>query len=387
MKKVLRVLHVASFAGNIGDNANHQGAARLRDQFLDFTFKITEKEIRESYWKDWSFNSSKFIAEANTYDLVIFGGGNYFELGVNKSLTGTTVDLGVKTLKKIKTPILFYALGCDLQKGAASTENVEKFKSFLDYVTIDNNYYVSVRKDWSLKNIEELYGDRYANKIAEIPDGGFFMDAPKLANFELEKNKKNIVINLAGDMAEVRFPEQKNKLSFEAFKTGFAKLIEELDTEYDQKINFIFVPHIFRDLKVIHDVIDQVSDRVRRRRIKVAPYLIGDKGRDYIFSLYKQADLIVGMRYHTNVCSFALKQNIIGLFTSHKEIKELHETLGSREFVEINDKNFKRDLKKMIREHLSNPKKYRLESAAIITKLKNQAKHEYRKLNTWLTHF
>ena len=39
-------LHVASFTGNIGDNANHRGAEYLRDCFLDYEFEITRKEIR-----------------------------------------------------------------------------------------------------------------------------------------------------------------------------------------------------------------------------------------------------------------------------------------------------------------------------------------------------
>lgn len=65
MKKKIKVLHIASFTGNIGDNANHIGASYLREWFLDYEFQITKKEIRELYWKEWSFNSAEFIEEAN----------------------------------------------------------------------------------------------------------------------------------------------------------------------------------------------------------------------------------------------------------------------------------------------------------------------------------
>jgi polysaccharide pyruvyl transferase WcaK-like protein len=224
----------------------------------------------------------------------------------------------------------------------------------------------------------------YGISIAEIPDGGFFMDVPPLKNPELEPGKKNIVINLAGDMSEVRFAPEKNKISFEEFKQSFAELVTRLDRKYKQQLNFIFVPHIFRDLKVIHDVIDMVPDSIRRRRIAVAPYLVGDKSYRNIFSIYKQADLIVGMRYHTNVCSFGLGQNIIGLYTSHTEIKELHNTLGSNEFVGINEKNFDVALEKMIDMHLKKPATYRSASKKIVKNLEKQAKREYAKLNTWL---
>ena len=162
MKKKLRVLHIASFIGNVGDNANHKGSEFLRNQFLDYKFEITRKEIREFYWKEWIFNSEKFVNEANSYDLVMIGGGNYFELWVENSRTGTSIDLDLEYLQKINTPILFYSLGCDLGQGVPQA-NVDKFRIFMDYLTNREKYFVSVRNDGALGNIEKIYADRYKN--------------------------------------------------------------------------------------------------------------------------------------------------------------------------------------------------------------------------------
>ena len=62
-RRTLKVLHVASFIGNIGDSANHLGSKYLREKYLSFDFKITQKEIREFYWKEWFFNSEEFVTE------------------------------------------------------------------------------------------------------------------------------------------------------------------------------------------------------------------------------------------------------------------------------------------------------------------------------------
>ena len=185
LKKKLRVLHIASFIGNVGDNANHKGSGFLRNQLLDYEFEITRKEIREFYWKEWIFNSEDFVKEANSYDLVMIGGGNYFELWVENSKTGTSIDLDLEYLKKINTPILFYSLGCDLGQGV-SQANVDKFRIFMDYLTNSGKYFVSVRNDGSLENIKKIYADRYKNKISEIPDGGFFTNVPNLNHYEIE---------------------------------------------------------------------------------------------------------------------------------------------------------------------------------------------------------
>ena len=88
---MINILHVASFMGNIGDNANHQGFYnQLRSQIGDF--KITQFEIRETFWGTSSFNHD-FANKCNAHDLVIFGGGNFFELWVDHSETGCSINI------------------------------------------------------------------------------------------------------------------------------------------------------------------------------------------------------------------------------------------------------------------------------------------------------
>lgn len=382
MKQKLNVLHIASFIGNVGDNANHKGSKFLREQFLDYDFNITRKEIREFYWKEWFFNSEDFVNQANSYDLVMIGGGNYFELWVENSKTGTSIDLGIDYLEKIKTPILFYSLGCDLGQGVPDV-NIDKFKQFMDYVTSTNKYFVSVRNDGALSNIQQIYGDRYKNKISEIPDGGFFTSIVNLNHFEIENNMTNIVINIAGDMPEVRFPGTNGKINYDKFISDFAILLEELNSEYDSNLNFIFVPHIFRDIKTSYDIMDKINDKVRRKNVKLAPYLIGDSGHDYIFSLYNQSDLILGMRFHSNVCSYALGKNVIGLL-NYVQISNLYKGINSKEYVSVNQIDFKEKLKTKINEHLTQKDFFENLSLEIKENLLEQAKLEYIKLNDWL---
>jgi polysaccharide pyruvyl transferase WcaK-like protein len=383
LKKTLNVLHIASFIGNIGDNANHKGSKWLREKFLDYEFNITQKEIRGFYWKEWFFNSADFVKEANSYDLLIIGGGNYFELWVENSKTGTSIDLDLEFLQEIDTPILFYSLGCDLGQGVPKV-NIEKFKIFMDYLTKNTEkYFVSVRNDGALTNIEQIYGKRYKNKISRIPDGGFFTTIKNYNHCEIEKEMINIIINIAGDMPEVRFPNEEGKINYNTFIVDFAKFIEEISLKYENKVNFVFVPHIFRDLKTSYDIINNVNDRLRRTNIKVAPYLIGDNGHDYIFSLYNESDLVLGMRFHSNVCSYALEKNTIGLI-NYVQIQNLYKDINSNEYVEINKENFKQKLKNLVIEHLNNKEHFENLSKDIKEKLLNDTKVEYEKLNNWL---
>src|SRR5699024_7456701 len=108
----IKVLHIASFNGNIGDNANHNGLRKNLERYLNRNFNFTEIEMREFYqsWNLRDFNTETFIELCNKNELVIIGGGNFFELKWDYSYTGTTINLSNDTLEKINTPILFFGL-------------------------------------------------------------------------------------------------------------------------------------------------------------------------------------------------------------------------------------------------------------------------------------
>ena len=74
----MRILHIASFNGNIGDNASHIGLRNIL-KTLGVIATIDQIEIRRFY-KNYSLFDKQsfdedFVKMANQYDLVVFGGG------------------------------------------------------------------------------------------------------------------------------------------------------------------------------------------------------------------------------------------------------------------------------------------------------------------------
>ena len=126
---MLRVLHVASFSGNIGDNANHAGFRRWFEGLAGGPALWSEFEIRDVYRGLRGFDAA-FAAEANTYDLVVVGGGNYFELWVENSPTGTSFSVGEDAWAALKVPVFFNALGVDAGQGVPAVSR-ERFCRFM----------------------------------------------------------------------------------------------------------------------------------------------------------------------------------------------------------------------------------------------------------------
>ena len=245
----MRVWHIASFDGNIGDIANHSGFYKTLESALEGrVYDIEQLEIREFY-KNWAkrvFDDS-FVDEANQYDLIVIGGGGFFRLAVEESATGTTIDLSRNMLEKIHTPIIFNGIGCYIDD--RTTEAIkQKFKDFIDYCIQSKNILLTLRNDGAIDNICTLYGEEYRKKILTVPDGGFFADISTANHPEIKPDvpavdKKDTIDNLKKDTDT---PEKYiNK-----------EILEASETIKDEKIKFKRnekKSNVTYDFKIIQD--------------------------------------------------------------------------------------------------------------------------------------
>ncbi|PHR62701.1 MAG: hypothetical protein COA47_03055 [Robiginitomaculum sp.] len=372
--KQLDFLHVASFNGNVGDNANHNGSLRLLMQNLGAQLQVKQLEIRKSYNNytledGWSFDE-KFADEVNAHDLTFVGGGNYFELWLSGSQTGTTIDISMAVLEKIKSPTVFYGLGCDIAMGVEQ-EAIDKFERFLDYLDKRQNFMVFLRNDGSQQTLRDLYGTKFDHFVRCVPDGGFFVDATQKSDPDfIVPGKKNIVVNLSGDMMDTRFPDSSN-MSYADFISQIGIVLETLIDR--QNANIIFIPHMYKDISCIYDCMENINDFKNRYNVRVAPLLTGVGSENTIFSLYKHADLAMGMRFHANVCPVGLNTPAIGL-SSYKQVKELYRELElESSCIEVNKGNFKDTLIELATEYLTAP-----------LDIKRKLKRQKTKLSAWI---
>ncbi len=381
--KRINVLQLASFEGNIGDNANHNGTRLEFKKNLNFNLSFSNLEIRDFFYKRRYFNQ-ELIDTINKYDLLMIGGGNYFELWVEKSRSGTSIDMDPNLFSKIDIPVLFYGLGVDPGQGY-SDKTISKFQSFLDVILSSRKNLVSVRNDGSMEALKSLYGNKYLDSVHHIPDGGFFISVKNYYHPELPKNKFIIGINLAGDMINIRFNDKSQSITFEDFQNYFTYTM--IHILKNPNIHLIFLPHIYKDLEFINKVINSLPDDLNRRRITIAPYLHGEGSEKYIFDIYKKVNLIIGMRFHANVCGIGLNTPTIGLVT-YRQIQKLYEELNLKERMIISNQNdFSNELIDLIIKSEQNEEKIRLNYKKVNNALRYELKSFHIKMNDWLGEF
>src|SRR5690554_5610452 len=296
----MKILHIASFIGNIGDNASHMGFRNILDQIFGKNYKVEEVEIRRFYKnyskEDKQYFDKNFVRKANNYDLLFIGGGGFLDYWVKGSQTGTTIDISEEVLNEIKTPIVIGSVGSMPHK-PIPIGNKEKYHNFLKYVSSRDSIHILLRNDGSKKHLLKEFGSELIEPISEILDNAFFYEPKNIPSTLTDQ--KYILINTTLDQLQMQ--GKTRLLDIEDYNIEMLKVIQYIlcETNYD----IVFAPHIYKDIEAIMQLIESLNDFDIRSRIKIAPYTQGNIGADFIFNLYRNARINIGMRFHSNICS------------------------------------------------------------------------------------
>jgi polysaccharide pyruvyl transferase WcaK-like protein len=291
----------------------------------------------------------EFVELANKYDVVLIGGGNFWELWVKESKTGTTIDISPSVLQQIDPLVVFYSLGVDPYMGVPE-KNAEKFRSFLAAALEDDGCLLTVRNDGSQANVAEYIDESYADQLTVVPDGGFFTSTGDGPFPSVADAGRTIAVNVVRDMMEERFED--GQAGFDRFADRFARLLDELLEQHDD-INIVFIPHIYSDLGAIDDIVRRMDDMHRRKRVTSGPYLHGWGAEKHVFGLYEQCDLALGMRFHANVCALGRGTPTIGLNSHFQKVGDLYDEIGIPErSLRIDHDGYVDELRELIQSSL-----------------------------------
>jgi hypothetical protein len=201
--------------------------------------------------------------------------------------------------------------------------------------------------------------------------------------------RTNVVIQLAGDKQGFRFGDKStlcdrilrrlagNKSGMktghnrETFLDRLAVTARRLVEEYDA--NLVIVPHVPSDLGIISDFIARLPIRIVRTRLSVAGLQRGKDGARYSFDLYKKADVTLGMRFHSNVCSQGLQTPAFGL-VSHDQLSGVYAGLGMDCYSEVNDDKCMEKMESWFRYAITRPEEIREKQRANLINLREQTR-------------
>ena len=370
--RTIKILHVASFTGNIGDNASHLGLYNVLKTVLGDRLDIEQVEIRRFYKKyslaDKMNFDLEFTQKANAKDLLILGGGGFLDYWVPNSETGTTFDMSDEILDKLIVPTLFVSVGC-MPHQPVPEGNIDKFHHFLQKVGSKKNMRIAVRNDGSILEIKRLFGSEFEGIITEILDNGFFYE-PSLKFSCRLLEKPYIAINTTLDQLTMK-NRMIGNINYSQLREELLSLLQRIIDETDYSL--VFVPHIFKDLQAFRELLEGMNDFYIRSRVAIAPYLQGDYGCNYLMSVYNQADSVLSMRFHANVCPLSMGKRTVGLAALDRVVHMYNSIGKSSDCIPVNEKFADKVYKKMIDISPNN-------SDTLISERKVQSLNTYMKL-------
>jgi polysaccharide pyruvyl transferase WcaK-like protein len=337
----MKILHVATFIGNIGDNASHIGFKEILEENLGTGHQIDTLEIRKTYAvytlpDKWRFDMD-FAKKANEYDLLLIGGGHFLDFWVKNSHTGTTLDISDEVLSALKVPIMIISMGC-MHRTDVPEENVPKLRRFLDKLLERKQTAIAVRNDGSKKILKDIVGQVYFENIPEVLDSGFFYDTD--AAIYTPSDKPYVIMNSTVDQLSMK-SRIVGEIDSHMYVDEMGKVINHFLNETD--LNVVFAPHIYADYKAIDTLLQQVNDFHIRTRITLTPYVQDDFGCNMIFSAYKNSSLVVGMRFHANVCSLSMNKASVGVAATDRVVNA-YNSIGLVDRIVQVDKPFSEEI-------------------------------------------
>lgn len=293
-----KILHLASFQGNLGDILSHSGFRPWFELIVGKPVEWVDIEIRDYYRQEAPLID---LVQRHLEDaaLLVIGGGNYWETWPTRSRTGTSLDLTFDELTSLNLPIFFNSIGVDVAQGVSA--QARALPEFLNACSTVDEFFLTVRNDGARETLVGSLG--HSGTIDVLPDHGFFGTA-----LSKTPNSGSIAaINLAGDMENVRFSDVSQQLQFSQIASFFNSSQASL---FDQ---VVFIPHVLGDLDALRVFTKNLDDKFRRERLGVAKLDTSTRHGNQSLQEYSRSSFTVSNRFHSNVVALSMGTRFVPL--------------------------------------------------------------------------
>lgn len=322
--QAIRVLHVGAFFGNIGDYANHQSFYRWFSEALSPRLVHWSTLDLRSVWRG-DRNLGKHLEGAGAqFDMIIFGGGNFWEMWDSTSRNGTSLNVSLEELRAEGLPVFFNCIGAEVERGVtANSDSV--FRREFEEFNFDQQFLVTVRNDGSLKNLNSLNFTTTNTHV--LPDHALFSTNRDQARDNVKIPK--LLLNIANDLREVRFSAFAGDGDF---VSRLAKVLASAyeETEFELQI-FAQIPS---DVVAGANLIEQLPQVMLRKSVGLNFPNAGSKSLLESMRLFDDAHLAVVTRFHSNIFALTSNSDVISI-SNHRKVTDMHVEIRTPDFHQI----------------------------------------------------
>ncbi|WP_242091615.1 polysaccharide pyruvyl transferase family protein [Aestuariivivens sediminicola] len=323
-----KIIHISAFNyGNAGD------------ALLPIALQDTWSHILPTLcWKNkavYPVVDDQLINQINDTNGVVIGGGGLFLKDTNANdKSGWQWPCSVEMLKKIKRPVVIYAVGYNRFRGQ---EEFEPY--FKENITAfaKKSCYIGLRNTGSIEAIKNYIPEDLHHKLRFQPCMTTFLSKlyPDLADYNQKEDF--VAINTAFDRSHLRFGK-----NIGVILSNTAKMLKDIS----KNIPIKFYSHMQTDEAILPFL---QSFGVKYELVKLS-HVHPKK----IIEEYSRPKLVVGMRGHAQMIPFGCKTPIVSII-SHDKLQWFLDDIGRPNWgVDVLSSTYSKDLQSRILNSLEN---------------------------------
>jgi len=321
------IYHAGAWQGNFGDSIIHKSIHNSLSESSKYRMKFRNINCQQTeFTKD-------LIEEINREgDLLIIGGGGLiFYRPQDNSKSGWQWNIDINLIDTIKVPFVVYAIGYNQFEYDSS-----------NFIPVTNGHLQKTVKLATLFSVRDTGTKREliargcdGNKIEVIPDSGMFLPADNIKVPGLRHDKLKVGLNWTSDRENQAFPEPwaENR---DRFVKNLAELCRHLINERNAQI--FYIGHMGGDFD--KRIIDSLRELLGDNLIAIEEVLPSLFPSDYnraqkLVGVYRQMDVVLGMRGHANIVSFGQHVPFIPLGSHRKNRYLLEDIREDRYYIDV----------------------------------------------------
>ncbi|MFW5891510.1 MAG: polysaccharide pyruvyl transferase family protein [bacterium] len=310
---------------NFGKKTYHIGMIGIYNAGDTVLFKEVENVLNQVFRGWYKRKIGKEVTEnevekINKSKAVVLGGGGLLLKDTNENpRSGWQFDISLENLKKIKVPLIIYAIGYNRFREQDEFEGI--FKKHLEE-TVSKSLFFGLRNYGSIERVKSYLPESLHHKV-------FYQPCPTTIikyqhpyyykKIDLEKEKR-LAINIAFDREKMRFGNKQEMIINDIIT--FAK------KRKNEGWKVIFVNHCPIDEKIVN-YLDNDFEIVN----------LFFKKAKATYNFYSNMPIVIGMRGHAQMIPFGMGNPIISLI-SHNKMKWFLDDIKHQEWgLEIQEDN------------------------------------------------
>lgn len=348
------IWHLGGWNRNLGDAVIK---ASIRENFQ----KLSKDSLNFVYIDYQNTKVTEELIESmnNSADLLLIGGGGaVFNRPEDKSESGWQFNIKTENISKIKIPIAVFGIGFNQFKYDYNGFKKGTFEHLIETQKVSSHF--STRDAGSKR---ELIGRGLDQSIDIVPDSGSFLSGSDL-NIKIPgvNNKRvKIGVNWVMDRVEKTFPYPAKENKTKLLKT-FLDVFNDLIEKYNAQI--IQIEHIKGLDTSITEYLETAlgaDNFISIEKNLSFMFPPNDVTSKFLVDIYKQMDLIIGMRGHSNIIPFGTRTKFIALSSHDKnrffleEIDRQEDFLIIEEILRLEHKESVKNIIRMIEKKFNEP--------------------------------